>query len=791
MSEQTEPTLPTAASITYLKNEAKALRAAFDDADAAARTRVGALVSPVPTTLAQAQALFVIAREYGFRSWPILKRHVQRQTRTVFSDAEGGAQVLSEILGDANVTIAESLAEALESTSEVVLLDLHVRRDKPFPESRRDEFRARKLIVTGPWADELCRELDLEIGGGNIIEARPLRILDSVLLGPTTLGEDNSFQPFAELEAPTALNGWPDQRLAFQYAPEELRASGDSGFVEILVAPADGGDEVAVVAREANCVFAGVTSHPRRWSDDYRFLFGRVVTALADRELDEYRPAIVPKPAHPPGRVRFDLGAATDSWPFNESSRDLYFQFERPMVFTASLKHRGSDEVALVFSGGRQKYHFTREDAGQGDTLTIALTIGQAAIDAMVGRYWWLGINNYDNEHAMSAELSVRYDALEGGAIRPLPSDASFEHAHWFAERLETGNAQERRQEAARSFGFDDWQTLVGHVAWSEAKPPKDGAPMCDAYFALAQAKHGESFGLAELTEFNAPLLEVQDDLHRAIEAAFAIAEAQGHASVGVEHLLIPLLDDPAAEDALSKCGADVAALRRDLLAALESVPAGDAPATSRELFGVLGRSDLSRALGREGANAATVLVGMFAESCQAKVLLEGQGLRRRDVILYLAHGIPKLPPTRAHTTGVLGPMVEGVLHAAYLRAQAEHHEAFGVEHVLRGVADLLTADQAGSGSEEPSAGEREGLAPRQNLRRMRAELDAFLATTPRGTGQPGPTRALNRVMQQAVVRARRTGDGLVDVETLRKAVATERNTFAVDVLRRYGLVAC
>ena len=330
--------------------------------------------------------------------------------------------------------------------------------------------------------------------------------------------------------------------------------------------------------------------------------------------------------------------------------------------------------------------------------------------------------------------------------------------------------------------GFDDWQTLVGHVAWSEAKPPKDGARMRDMYFAQAQAKHGESFGLAELTEFNAPLLEVQDDLHRANEEAFAIAEAQGHASVGVEHLLIALLDDPAAEDALTKCGADIAALRRDLLAALESVAAGDAPATSRELFGVLARSDLYRALGREGANAATVLVGMFAESCPAKVLLEGQGLRRRDVILYLAHGIPKLPPTRAHTTGarahtagVLRPTVEGVLHAEYSRAEAENHEAFGVEHLLRAVAELFTADQAGS---EP------------RLRRMRAELDAFLATMPRGTGHPGPTRALNRVMQQAVARARQKGDGLVDVEAMLRAVATEQKTFAADVVSRYDLIS-
>ncbi len=463
MSEQTERTLPAAASITYLKNEAKALRAAFDDADAGARTRVERHVSPTPTNLPHAQALFVIARESGFRSWPALKRDVQRQTRTVFSDAESAAQAFGELLGESNVTVVESFEEALESTDEVLVLDLHVRRNKPLPESKRDELKARKLVVTGPWADELCRELDLEIGGGNRIAGQPLRVLDSALLGPTgSASGENSIEPFAEPDAPTGPDGWRDQCLAFRHIPEELRSRGDSGFVEILLAPVDRGDEVAIVAREANCVFAGVTAHPRRWSDAYRRVFARFVSALADRDHDEYRPAIVPMPLHLPGTVRFALAASTGFW----ANRECYFALDRPTVFTATLKHHGSDEVALVFSGGRQQLYWTREDGGQDETLTIALTIGEPAVDAMKGRYWQLLVDNHDMEHAMSAELTVRYDALEGGAIRPLPSDASFEHTHWFAERLETGNGHTRRQDTAKAFGFDDWATLQTHVAW-------------------------------------------------------------------------------------------------------------------------------------------------------------------------------------------------------------------------------------------------------------------------------------------------------------------------------------
>ena len=703
------------------------------------------------------------------------ERDLRRLTRAVFADTAGTSAVLAEILGGTNVTVAETLEAALASEAEVLVLSVDERRQLELSAAQVEALRARKVLVTGGNADLVCRELDLDIGGGMVSGVEAVNILDAALL-PRGEHADKSMEPLAERPAPRSFELRQDRRhLAWRQVPDELRLVDGKGFIEVLVALSQQ-DNWGVVTRQSNCVYAGLVAPPGDWSADYRRLFRAVVDALAERDHEDFKLAVVPRQIHPTGTVRFELEPLK---PMDEDDRKyrrvFYFRFDRAAVLTATLRHSGSDAAMLLFQGGPKQRLFTREDAEHGETLTIAVTLAQSSIDAIGDRYWTLNVTNFDHANGMSAELTVRYDALDGGAIQPLPSNASYEHVHWFAERLETGNAQTRRRGTARSFGFDDWQTLVGHVAWSEAKPPEDGARMRDINFARAQAAHGESFGLDELTEFCAPHLEVQDDLGRAIEDAFAIAKSGGHVSVGVEHLLIPLLDAPAAEDALTKCGADVAALRREALASLESVPAGDAPATSRELFGVLVRSDLYPVLGREGANAASALVGMFAEQCQAKVLLERQGLRRQEVILYLAHGIAKLPPTRTHTTGVLGASVEGVLHAAYSRADAEHHEAFGVEHLLRGVAGLLTADHVGSESD---------------LRGMRAVLDAFLATTPRGTGRPRPTRALNRVMQQAVARARRTRDGLVDVEVLLRAIATEQKTFAADVVSRYGMVS-
>ena len=764
MSDHPKRTLPKAASLTHLKTETKALRAAFDAGDAAARERAAAHVSPLPVALAQAQALFVVAREYGFPSWPALKRHVERQTRTVFADGAGVARALAETLGDTNITIADSLEDALASDSEVLVLGLAERRQQLSP-AKVEALRARKLVVTGTGADALCRELDLDIGGGMASDVQPIRLSGSALLG-TDVGAAALIEPLTSPPVEGSFRLGTDRRhLEWRYVADELRLADGKGFIDAVAVLAQEHGCPAVVTRQANCVFAGVVAPPEDWSADFARLFRRVVDALAGRDVEDFKLAEVPRQTHPPGVVRFALDPlnARDA----NCSRLFYFLFDQPTVFTATLRHSGSDAAMLLFQGGRKQRLFTRVDDERGETLTIGVTITQASVDAMAGRYWTLNVTNFDGSHGMAAELTVRYDALDGGAIRPMPSDASFEHFHWIAERQGGGGAGARRKATAEAFGFDAWETLRDHVAWSEAKPPEDGARMRDIYFARAQAKHGESFGYDELTAFNTPLLAMRAELSRAVEEAFAVAEEHRHASVGAEHLLFMLLDDPAAADALAKCGADLDRLRSDLVASLESIPKGESPATSRELFGVLARSDLYPALGREGANAGGALVGMFAESCPAKALLEGQGLGRDDVIRYLAHAIPKSLPAATRTVGVLAVAVEDALHAAYSKAQTRRHEAFGVDHLLLGLAPLLAASA-----------------------RMRTELEAFVATTPIGAGQPRPTRALSRVMQQAVARSRQRGDAVVELETMLQALETERDTLAFDILQRYGVVS-
>ena len=767
MSDHPKRTLPSAASITHLKHEAKALRAAFDSGDEDGRDRVSAQIDPLPTELAQAQALFVVAREYGFPSWPALKRHVQRGTRTVFSDVEGVAAALADLLDDANVSVAESLESAFDSDSEVLVLYLDVGRSDRLSKERVAALRARKLIVTGSGASWLCAALDLEIGGGMGTWIQPLEVAETGLLA----GErgDYSIEP---LERPSSRESYilrKDRRgLAWRSIHDELRVRGGGGFVEVI-ARLEQEDASAVVARQANCVFAGVLAPPDDWSAAYRGLFRHLVTGLAEREHDEFKLAVVPQQVLPPGTVQFELDALRDDDADHASK--FYFQFDRETVLTATLRHRGSDAAMLCFQGGPQQHYWTREDAEHGETLTIAVTLRRAAIDAMAGRYWMLDVINFDRERALSAELTVQYDAFEGGAIRPLPSNASFEHFHWFAERLESGDPDARGLATAQAFGFGDWRTLRDHVAWSEPELPQDGARMRDTYLLEAQAKYGESFGLAELMEFMSAQTKYSEDLRRAMQLAFDRAAAGKHGSVLAEHLLLALLDNPVADDVLVKCGADTQELRRGLLTWFESAPGGEKARVSRELFGVLYRAGFYSALGRDGINAANVLVGIFAERCVARGLLERQGIRRADVIRYLAHGIPKSPPQSQ--SGALDRSVEAVLYAAFAQATERRHEALGVDHVL-----LAFMDQP----EIPTS-----LVSPADRQRLRDELDAFVATTPTASvGLPRPTRALNRAMQQAVARSRRR-QAPADTELVVRAIAKEDGTFAADALTRHA----
>ena len=82
--------LPAHPNLEHLKNQGKALLRDYQQDDAAAKERF-AVVATVSSRPKLADALHVVAHEYGFASWPKLKQHVESVTRVFPSGrARGG-----------------------------------------------------------------------------------------------------------------------------------------------------------------------------------------------------------------------------------------------------------------------------------------------------------------------------------------------------------------------------------------------------------------------------------------------------------------------------------------------------------------------------------------------------------------------------------------------------------------------------------------------------------------------------------------------------------------------------
>ena len=145
-------------------------------------------------------------------------------------------------------------------------------------------------------------------------------------------------------------------------------------------------------------------------------------------------------------------------------------------------------------------------------------------------------------------------------------------------------------------------------------------------------------------------------ELEFTLNSAFRDAREKRHEFMTVEHLLLALLDNPAAGKVLRACGVDIEKLRRALARYLEENTPTLSPKDERETQPTLGfQRVLQRAVfhvqssGKKEVTGANVLVAIFGErESQAVYFLNQQDVnatRRRQ--LHLAHGISKVPRQR------------------------------------------------------------------------------------------------------------------------------------------------
>ncbi len=140
-------------------------------------------------------------------------------------------------------------------------------------------------------------------------------------------------------------------------------------------------------------------------------------------------------------------------------------------------------------------------------------------------------------------------------------------------------------------------------------------------------------------------------ELEHTLNQAFKEARDAHHEFMTVEHLLLALLDNSSAHDALSACGANIDALRKEILAFIQqttpTIPTDD---NERETQPTLGfQRVLQRAVfhvqssGNSEVSGANVLVAIFSEQeSQAAYFLKKSDISRLDVVNYLSHGIRK-----------------------------------------------------------------------------------------------------------------------------------------------------
>lgn len=153
----------------------------------------------------------------------------------------------------------------------------------------------------------------------------------------------------------------------------------------------------------------------------------------------------------------------------------------------------------------------------------------------------------------------------------------------------------------------------------------------------------------------------LNQELELSLNMAFARAREHRHEFMTVEHLLLALLSNPSAREALEACSVDLVALRQELEAFIEqTTPVLPASEEERDTQPTLSfQRVLQRAVfhvqssGRNEVTGANVLVAIFSEQeSQAAYLLRKHEVSRLDVVNFISHGTRKDEPTQSSDHG-------------------------------------------------------------------------------------------------------------------------------------------
>jgi ATP-dependent Clp protease ATP-binding subunit ClpA len=172
-------------------------------------------------------------------------------------------------------------------------------------------------------------------------------------------------------------------------------------------------------------------------------------------------------------------------------------------------------------------------------------------------------------------------------------------------------------------------------------------------------------------------------DLEQTLNEAFVYARQNRHEFMTVEHLLLMLLDNPAANEALKACGAKVELLRGELTEFVnETTPLiAEDDGAERETQPTLGfQRVLQRAVfhvqssGKGEVSGANVLVAIFSEQeSQAVYILKKADVTRLDVVNFISHGVSKSDDEEPHSDDIGEEGAEGEENQSMLSKYASN----------------------------------------------------------------------------------------------------------------------
>ena len=286
---------------------------------------------------------------------------------------------------------------------------------------------------------------------------------------------------------------------------------------------------------------------------------------------------------------------------------------------------------------------------------------------------------------------------------------------------------------------------------------------------ARIRAQYGESFTVEQLIEY-------AEDFTDELRLAVTEDVLSGEGTFSDEHLLLALLDDPIAAHALRCAGANTDLLRSQLRGL-----AGDGGVrnVAKAVSGAVYRANFIGALGREGINAANLLAGLLGESCAATNLLKDQGIGQRDIVNYVTHGLAGTAiKDQEPGASVFDEQAEEVAQAAFAKARDDASKYVTLDRLLLALLGDSSIDRV---LRSMDAGVDE----------LRAELHAYVDASlvgADGDDLPQPTRALNRVMQMAVAKARSSERHRATALDLLWALCGERDVPTADLLDRFEI---